>query len=220
MPKYSKWIRDSCQSTIYPFGKNNFLKLFLADESKFAFPSLKPLYSIMSLNRNIEILSLYARQRKFRNFMERSLLEYPAYAIALKDDHNNIFLFRRKKALDSILWGSDFKSPMLRILDIAQSENKSINITIATHDLPDELFKKIENWDKATRKDIEPLFIKAEFEEILKTEKYEIDMLRILKKYGINSITDNEIMLLKKIRENPKKIDIYDAIKLIDEKTA
>jgi len=89
------------------------------------FDNLEPLYFLSKLNKQLRMITLIAPFPELKRFSNIGLPLI--YAILLKDDHNNIFLFRRKKEKDIFNLSSDYPSPIVKLTKISQ-ENKSVHI--------------------------------------------------------------------------------------------
>jgi len=65
------------------------------------FDNLEPLYLLSKLNKQLRMITLIAPFPELKRFSNIGLPLI--YAILIKDDHNNIFLFRRKKKKTSLI---------------------------------------------------------------------------------------------------------------------
>ena len=111
-------------TSLYPFKSNGrLIKMFMPDG--LIFDNLEPLYFLSKLNKQMRIITLIAPFPELKRFSNIGLPLI--YAIALKDDHNNVFLFRRKKEKDIFNLSSDYPSPIVKLTKISQ-ENKSVYI--------------------------------------------------------------------------------------------
>ena len=205
--------------TAYPFGCNNFFKFHMLSKGIFpGFPGYEPLFTILELSRNIEIVSLMPELSGIKKITQRSIFEEPAYAIALRDKRNNIFLLRRKKENDFIMWGGGLKSPLLRILEIAKLEDRNINLALSTKQLADSQYKKIKSkWDNIKREDLEQFFRDSEkFNKIYEPTNSEIELLQVLKKENVQSLTTEDLLLIKKSREYKDSLSTYEIIHILE----
>ena len=81
-------------TSLYPFKSNGrLIKMFMPDG--LIFDNLEPLYFLSKLNKQLRMITLIAPFPELKRF--RNIGLPLIYAIALKDDHKNVFLFRRKK---------------------------------------------------------------------------------------------------------------------------
>lgn len=171
-------------SSSNPFLSKKLIKMFLPEEEFGMKVVFTPILLIAEANQRIEFVTLLpARKFKFMEEVEEgTLLEPNLYAIAVRDQDNNIFLFRRRAPKAYIVGEQG-----LRIQLQEMSDKKDKRIVFHTRRLTKELFKRIMDWD-IKKEDIEPLF-----------------SVRPL----VGDLTDSEQKLIASLRESkidPEKI--------------
>jgi transcriptional regulator with XRE-family HTH domain len=195
----------------YPILTNDekFMKLFIPGYSLFpGFPGLEPLYTLISFNTRIHIRSLYVKLTGIKKYIEYSPFQEPIYAIAIKDEFDNIFLLRRKKPTDYILWTYDLKSPLARILEMTRGDDKTINW--GGIEIDENLHTKIREWSDIKRDDIETFFNLSnedpfttedliapishdEMKQLQEQRKHKMKPLSSLELFGIRETRDKEL---------------------------
>lgn len=204
--------------TIYPFGQNNYFKLFMLTKGLLpGFPGYEPLYTIIEFANDVEIVSLKPQWTGLKKYSNRSIFETPTYAIAIRDTRNNIFLLRRKKESDVILWGGGLKTPLLQILEIAKSEARSINLSFAVKQIDDKQYDKLRNkWDKLKKEDVEQYFSKLNFKKVYEPTVAQIEILEILEKENIQHLSNEDVLLIKKLQEYKNTLSAYEVIYIME----
>ncbi|MHB8880077.1 MAG: helix-turn-helix domain-containing protein [Thermodesulfovibrionales bacterium] len=82
--------------------------------------------------------------------------DIPIYSIAARDNHNNIFLFRRRTA--SHLLATIVKVNELQLSMAEKAARKKSVITFSYRRIDAPLYDRIKAWNRVERQDIEPLF--------------------------------------------------------------
>jgi len=203
----------------YPFGQDNFFKYHMLSKGIFpGFPGYQPLYAILEITGNLEIVSLMPELSGIKKFTQRSIFEEPAYAIAIRDRKNNIFLLRRKNENEFIMWGGGLKSPLIRFFEMAKSEDRNINLSISAKQLENSMYSKLKTkWDKIKKDDIETLFKSSEmFKKIYEPTNTEIEILQALKKDNIQSLSNEVRLLIKKYIEHEDQLSVYEVIHMME----
>jgi hypothetical protein len=147
--------------------------------------------------RIITLIAPFPELKRFRNIGLPLI-----YAIALNDDHKNVFLFRRKNKKGIFNLSADYPSPIVKLTKISQ-ENKSA-ISIAQKELSRNAFDKICDWNLLSLKDIK------------EPTEAEIVQLEYQRTMGIESLSRYELMLINEIRT--KDIAIEKVSKMLEEK--
>ena len=115
---------------------------------------------------------LVAPMKYYQKIFSVGALENPVYAIALKDQMGNHFIFRRKANYP--LFGE--RELQIKLQEISNQYDHEISVEMKRID--EDLTKKIKNWTVG-KEDIEPLFQHIE-DPLIPTEK-EIELLRALR---------------------------------------
>ena len=185
---------------IYPFGENKLYKFFTSEKGILpGFPGLQPLYSIIELNKKLRIISLVPQLKGLNKIIQRSIFEQPTYVIAIKDTYNNLFLLRRKKNTDFLMWAGDLKSPLIRIHEISRSSGHAVNLLFDTINLDDSMYEKFKShWNDVKIEEIKILFKKAEFYDLIEPDKHETELITILRKYKDKITVKEAINIIEK----------------------
>ena len=177
------------------------------------FDNLEPLYFLSKLNKQLRMITLIAPYPELKRFSNIGLPLI--YAILLKDDHNNVFLFRRKKEKDIFNLSSDYPSPIVKLTKISQ-ENKSV-ISIAQKELSKEVFDKIREWNSLSIADIKYLIDEeTTFTKLFEPTEAEIVQLELQRNIGVENLSSYELMLINEIRT--KDIAIEKVSRMLKEK--
>jgi transcriptional regulator with XRE-family HTH domain len=196
----------------YPFKSNGrLIKMFMPDGV--VFDNFEPLYLLSKLNNQLRMITLIAPFPELKKFSNIGLPLI--YAILLKDDHNNVFLFRRKKEKDIFNLSSDYPSPIVKLTKISQ-ENKSV-ISIAQKELSKDVFDKIREWDSLSITDIKYLIDEeTTFTKLFEPTEAEIVQLELQRNIGVENLSSYELVLINEIRT--KDIAIEKVSKMLKEK--
>ena len=196
----------------YPFKSNGrLIKMFMPDGV--VFDNLEPLYFLSKLNKQLRMITLIAPFPELKRFSNIGLPLI--YAILIKDDHNNIFLFRRKKEKDIFNLSADYPSPIVKLTKISQ-ENKSV-ISFAQKELSRNVFDKIREWNSLSIADIKYLIDEeTTFTKLFEPTEAEIFQLELQRTMGIESLSRYELMFINEIRT--KDIAIEKVSKMLKEK--
>ncbi|HBR21605.1 MAG TPA: hypothetical protein DD713_03410 [Nitrospiraceae bacterium] len=129
--------------------------MYLPEEGFHMRVTFIPIVLLAQANSRTEILSLLP-SRRFR-FMEKvvekgTALEPNPYSIAVRDEDDNIFLFRRRSANSYIMGERGLLSELDELRDGQEKD-----IQHRTRRLTKALFENIRKW-VVTREEIEPLF--------------------------------------------------------------
>ena len=199
-------------TSLYPFKSNGrLIKMFMPDG--LIFDNLEPLYLLSKLNKQLRMITLIAPFPELKRFSNIGLPLI--YAILLKDDHNNVFLFRRKKEKDIFNLSADYPSPIVKLTKISQ-ENKSV-ISFAQKELSRDVFDKIREWNSLSIADIKYLIDEeTTFTKLFEPTEAEIFQLELQRTMGIESLSRYELMFINEIRT--KDIAIEKVSKMLKEK--
>lgn len=198
--------------SVYPFkSEGRLIKMFMPDG--FIFDNFQPLYSILRLNKQLRMITLVAPFPELKRFTNIGLPLI--YAITLKDDHDNIFLFRRKKEKDIFNLSGDYPSPIVKMTKISQEYN--CILSIAQKELPRDIFDKIRNWNMLSIEDIKDLIDEEiKFTKLFEPTEAEVLQLELQRTMGIESLSGYELMLINEIRM--KDVAIEKVSKMLEEK--
>jgi len=157
-----------------PFFSRELIKMHLPEEEFGIKIVFTPIMLIAEASQRMEVITLLPA-RKFR-FMEKieegKLIEPPTYAIAVQDEDNNIFLFRRKSSSGYIM--AD-RGLLAQLDELGAQTGKDIRLH--TRKLTRTLFERIRDWE-VTREDIEPYFSNRQPQDITEAEQLLIMTLR------------------------------------------
>lgn len=180
-----------------PFKSKNLIKFFITGTSM---PDRTILILTILYNTTLELITLIPPLSiiekiktlpTFRTvaavFDTHTLFGKMIYAVAVRDVDNNIFLFRRKKENDFIIWGdTDLQSNVSTLLGISGKDaNKFI---FAKKEITRNLYEKIKNWD-VVKEDIEPLFLKnKDISHLTESDLtgYEKELIQKIREKGID----------------------------------
>ena len=203
------FIDDSAK---YPFkSSGRLIKMIVPDGV--LFDNFEPLYFLSKLNKQLRMITLIAPFPELKRFSNIGLPLI--YAILLKDDHNNVFLFRRKKEKDIFNLSSDYPSPIVKLTKISQ-ENKSV-ISIAQKEISRDVFDKIREWNSVSMADIKYLINEeTAFTKLFEPTESEITQLELQRSIGVENLSSYELMLINEIRT--KDIAIEKVSRMLKEK--
>jgi len=204
-----KYIDDT---SLYPFKSNGCLiKMFMPDG--LIFDNLEPLYLLSKLNKQLRIITLIAPFPELKRFMNIGLPLI--YAIILKDDHENVFLFRRKNKKNIFNLSADYPSPIVKLTKISQ-EYKCV-LSIAQKELSRDVFDKIRDWNLLSIEDIKGLIDEEiNFTKLFEPTESEILQLELQRNIEVENLSSYELMLINEIRT--KDIAIEKVSKMLKEK--
>ncbi len=150
-----------------PFLSDELIKMFLPEEYAATKVLFTPIHIIVEANQFVEIVSLLpARKFEFLEKLEAGrAVETPPYAMAIKDQDNNIFLFRRKSPTAYVM--AD-RGMLAELREIADRQGKVIRQS--TRRLSRNIFELIKNWT-VSRQDIEPFFARGKMVELTAEEE-------------------------------------------------
>ena len=137
------------------------------------------------------------------------------YAIILKDDHENVFLFRRKNKKNIFNLSADYPSPIVKLTKISQ-EYKCV-LSIAQKELSRDVFDKIRDWNLLSIEDIKGLIDEEiNFTKLFEPTESEIFQLELQRNIEVENLSSYELMLINEIRT--KDIAIEKVSKMLKEK--
>jgi hypothetical protein len=199
-------------TSLYPFKSNGrLIKMFMPDG--LIFDNLEPLYFLSKLNKQMRIITLIAPFPELKRF--RNIGLPLIYAIALKDDHKNVFLFRRKNKKNIFNLSADYPSPIVKLTKISQ-EYKCV-LSIAQKELSRDVFDKIRDWNLLSIEDIKGLIDEEiNFTKLFEPTESEIFQLELQRNIEVENLSSYELMLINEIRT--KDIAIEKVSKMLKEK--
>ena len=198
--------------SVYPFKSDGrLIKMFMPDG--LIFDNFKPLYSIFRLNKQLRMITLIAPFPELKKFTNIGLPLI--YAIVLKDDHDNVFLFRRKKEKDIFNLSGDYPSPIVKLTKISQEYKCSLSI--AQKELKRDVFEKIRDWTLLSIEDLKDLIDEEiKFMKLFEPTEAEVLQLELQRTMGIGCLSAYELMLIDEIRT--KNIAIEKVSKILNQK--
>lgn len=177
-----------------PFLSRLLIKMHFPE--RFRAVDFAPLYLLSEANQSLEFVFLIPHFRLVSKILAKTMIETPCYAIAVRDEDGNIFLFRRKLKGAFIVGEKDLQA---RISERMEKENKQV--LFRTVRIERELYQKIKAWD-VSRKDIVELF--AETTPVLLNEEEKELIAKIREHYGTTSFKKSVLEFLKNF-ENKKR---------------
>lgn len=154
-----------------PFKSDKLIKMLLP-EGLGSGIDFSILYFLAEKNLVLNLGLLVAPMKYYQKIFSVGALENPVYAIALKDQMGNHFIFRRKANYP--LFGE--RELQIKLQEISNQYDHKISVEMKRID--EDLTKKIKSWTVGIE-DIEPLFQHIE-DPLIPTEK-EIELLRALR---------------------------------------
>ena len=150
-----------------PFLSSDLIKMYLPEKDFGTKVLFTPILVVAEANQRLEIITLLpARKFECMETIETgTLLEPGPYAIAVKDQDNNIFLFRRKSPSAYIV--AD-RSLMAYLEEVSNHGDKDIRHR--TRKLSRDLFEKIRDW-RIEKEDIAPFFSRRKSVEVTDAEE-------------------------------------------------
>jgi len=135
-----------------PFkSQNNELIKFVVD--KYHVHTDLLLTSIVAEAKLYSFCSLYPPLTILERIRHLNLVDDPIYALVIRDDSDNIFLFRCKSNKDFMSWDDRFISVIKEITWMTDKEG-SFNKWLISKDL----YEKIRDWDEIRKEDFDFLF--------------------------------------------------------------
>jgi transcriptional regulator with XRE-family HTH domain len=114
------------------------------------------IYFLAENNQNLTIAMLTPEDMFPFNILSDTIFAYPIYAIAVKDQDDNMFIFRKKEKSVYTAAITGEKKLELELNRIAKEQGKIMHVY--TRGIDRTLYKKIQSWDDLTREDLNPLF--------------------------------------------------------------
>jgi len=124
------------------------------------------------------------------------------YALAVRDAHNNIFLFRRR--IGNLLWGSitGERDLQLRVTELAR--HTGTHLFFALIDIDRQIYETIHQWRDISRNDLVPLFPNPEERVELIPTIDEIMLLELLRERGMTARDAADILLRDRDNRTPR----------------
>ena len=147
-----------------PFRSNKLIKMFLPTRLAFRI-DFSLIHSLVEVNKKLDFLLLSPNVLFIDKVTKDTVFGTPIYAIVIKDQDNNMFIFRRKEksVLSAAITGE--KKLEIELKELADKEGKIVHFT--TLEIDKTVYNRIQSWDALSRKDLEPLFKKdIEFIEL------------------------------------------------------
>lgn len=157
-----------------PFRSSGLIRMFFY-ETLLNGIDYSSLECIVKINPSVEIIFLEAiAMVKTNNWMiSRTIIDRFTQAALLKDQYENIFLFRRKRKDVYFVGELDLHA---RLLEMVKAESKDINFQ--KRKIPRELFLKIEDWT-VERSDVADYFIEKKIMMLSLAEAELIEKMRM-----------------------------------------
>lgn len=172
------------------------IKMFFS-EGMVSYGILEPINTLLAFNDKLAFLSLISKfDLPFKGTNFRLSLN-PIYAIAIKDEDNNVFLLRRKLKADYVLADGNLHDKMLFTLRFVEERRRLLYF--AALEIDRNLHEKIKTWT-VEREDIEPFFSQCEFMSYLDPTQQELAQLRKQRDMNIEPLTALELTIIKEVR--------------------
>jgi transcriptional regulator with XRE-family HTH domain len=138
-----------------PFKSEEPIKMFLPTRFTVKI-DFSLIYFIVESNYKVDLLFLSPNAFFIGKLTKDTVFEYPIYAIVLRDQDDNMFIFRRKEKsyLNAAITGE--KHLEVELNKLAKEYDKIIRIS--TVEIDKKTYNKIQAWDDLTRDDLIPLF--------------------------------------------------------------
>jgi len=152
-----------------PFQSKELIKMFFNEKvTYYAVKSsiTEPLNVLIAFNDELKFISLISNFHLPPKISRLSLSPYPIYAVAVKDQDNNIFLLRRKANIAFVKLDGHLCMDIWPITEVFGDQKKLRSMWFAYWEIDKELHRKIEDWT-VERADIEPLFSQCDFRATL-----------------------------------------------------
>jgi len=179
-----------------PFQSEGLIKMFFS-EDMVSYGILEPINTLLAFNDNLTFLSLISKfdlPFKGTNF---NFSLNPTYAIAIKDEDNNVFLLRRKLKTDYVLADGNLYDKMSFTLRFVKERRRSLYF--AALEIDKNLHEKVMSWT-VEREDIEPLFSECKFMSYFDPTQQELAQLRKQRDMNIEPLTALELTIIKEVR--------------------
>lgn len=180
----------------YPFKSGGLIKMFAQQGGIFK-SLLDPLYLVADFSSKIDLICLVAPAEMLSKIYRKIGLPW-IFALAFRDDRDNIFLIRGKKEKDLINLAVSFPALIFYIL-----KSKCV-FSIAQKEVTKRLFDRIRNWDAVSRKDIAALFTEEDmdFKEVNKDLTYD-EARQLIAQRNIlrNTLSELDLIVIKAMRE-------------------
>ena len=147
-----------------PFKSKKLIKMFLPTRLAFRI-DFSLIHSLIEVNKKLDFLLLSPNVLFIDKITKDTVFGTPIYAIVIKDQDNNMFIFRRKEksVLSAAITGE--KKLEIELKELAGKEGKIVHFT--TREIDKTVYSRIQSWDDLSRKDLESLFKKdIEFIEL------------------------------------------------------
>lgn len=140
-----------------PFKSNKLIKMFLPTKLALTV-DFSFIHSLVEINRKLDFLFLSPNILFIDRITKSTVFGTPIYAIVVKDQDHNMFIFRRKEksVLSAAITGE--KKLEIELKGLAEIEEKILLFT--TREIDKHLYNKIHSWKELSREDLEPLFRK------------------------------------------------------------
>ncbi|HYA14872.1 MAG TPA: helix-turn-helix transcriptional regulator [Syntrophales bacterium] len=194
----------------YPFKSSSGLIKMFAQEGEIFKSLLDPLYLVADFSSKIDLICLVAPAEMLSKIYRKISLPW-IFALAFKDDRDNIFLIRGKKERDLINLAVSFPALIFNIL-----KSKCV-FSIAQKEVTKKLFDKIRNWGAVSRKDIAALFAEkdVDFKEVNKDLTYsEARQLIAQRNILRDTLSELDLVVIKAMRE--EKVSHEAVLKFIN----
>jgi transcriptional regulator with XRE-family HTH domain len=164
-----------------PFKNSEFYKFFVLEE-RAASGGIRPITDLILFCKELSIASLTidrAIDSSYRLFAQTPEAE-PVYAVAIRDNANNMFLIRRRKPDRLILLEGRDQSRVMQFFMPAHGKEDT-KVSFGKVKLDNELYGKIKDW-KVSHQDINNVFDAAVFTELVSPTEKEIQLLVALRR--------------------------------------
>jgi len=180
-----------------PFNSKGLIKMFFSE--KFLDPTFEPILTLILANSQLEFISLVTKMHLIARIKNIMPFQSPVYAIAIRDQDNNIFLLRKKSKTDFVLAYNNLLYKQMSFLLKLIAKEKKMSLYFAILEIDKNLYEKVMSWT-VEREDIEPLFSQCEFMSYIDPTRQELTQLIKQRDMNIEPLTALELTLIKEIR--------------------
>lgn len=129
---------------------NELIKFFI---DKYHLHSDPIMATIFATSENLEYYSLSPHLSILERIRYLNIADNPTYAMVIKDEFGNTFLFRCKSSKDFMTWDDRRTSLDAHFLSITNKKGQFIKLIISK-----ELYDKIVKWDNVSLEDLQIIF--------------------------------------------------------------
>ena len=202
-----KYINDS---GVNPYKSNDLIKFHFSE--KLLDKLFMPTYILFEVNQKLEFISLVCDVDLITKIKQKIPFKSPVYAVAIRDQDDNIFLLRRKSRSDIVTLDHKLSNQFSLILQYLKFKGEKKLLSFGVQKIDDDLYEKIRLWT-IERVDIEPLFSQCKFDFYIDPTQKELLQLTEQRNQRMDVLNVLELRLVKELRE--KRISTDEVLKWI-----